>query len=67
MTVGERIAQYREEAGMSQRELAKKSGLTSPAICQYESGKRVPDLKCFVAICSTLKVRMDMVLRGVTI
>lgn len=67
MTVGERIAQFREESGISQRQLAKKSGISASAICQYESGKRLPDLKCFIAICNTFKVRTDMFLKGVTI
>lgn len=67
MTIGEKIAQCRDVLGMSQRELAKKSGLTSPAICQYENGKRIPDLKCFVAICKTLGVREDKFLKDVTI
>ena len=51
MTVGQKIVQYRNAAGLSQRGLAKKSDLTAPAISQYEGEKRVPDLKSFVAIC----------------
>lgn len=34
MTVGEKIAKYRLEAGVSQSALAKKSGITAPAINQ---------------------------------
>lgn len=67
MTVGEKIAQYRDVLGISQRELAKRSGLTAPAICQYESGRRIPDLKCFVAICKTLGVKTDKLLKDVDI
>ncbi|WP_455407337.1 helix-turn-helix domain-containing protein [Rhodopseudomonas parapalustris] len=67
MNIGQRIAFYRDVLGISQRELAKKSGLTSPAVCQYESGKRVPDLKSFVAICKTLGVKTDKFLEGVDI
>lgn len=40
MTVGQRIAQYRKASGLSQRSLAQKSGITAPAISQYESEKR---------------------------
>lgn len=67
MTIGEKISQYRNEAGLSQRALAKKSELTSPAINQYENGKRVPDLKCFHSICLALGVSMDSFMEGVTI
>lgn len=67
MTVGEKIAQCRDVLGMSQRQLAKKSGLTSPAICQNENDKRIPDLKCFVAICKTLEVKTDKFLKDVDI
>ncbi len=67
MTVGERIAELRGKNGLSQRLLAKKSGLTSPAVCQYESGKRIPDLKSFVAMCNAFEVKADQFLRGVDI
>lgn len=65
MTVAERIVQYRKAAELSQRKLAILSNLTSQAICQYESGKRVPDLKSFVAICRTLGVSTDIFIKGV--
>lgn len=67
MTVAEKLAQYRKKLDLSQRELAKRSGLTSPAINQYESSKRVPDLKSFVAICKGLEVTTDEFLRNITI
>lgn len=67
MTVAERMKQYREAAGMSQRGLATQAGLTSPAINQYENGKRVPDLPSFVSICRVLGVSTDIFLRGVDI
>lgn len=65
MTIGQKIAQYRNAAGLSQRGLAKKSEITSQAINQYESGKRVPDLKCFISICKSFGVSMDSFMKGV--
>jgi transcriptional regulator with XRE-family HTH domain len=65
MTVAQRITQYRQVAGLSQRGLATKAGLTSPAINQYESGKRVPDLKSFASICKVLGVSTDIFLAAV--
>lgn len=67
MTIGEKIAQCRAEAGLSQRALAKKSGLTAPAISQYESGKRVPNLKCFISICKSFQVIIDDFIHDVAI
>lgn len=67
MTVGQRIAQYRNASGLSQRALAIKSNLTSPAINQYESSKRTPDLRSFVAICRTLGVSIDIFIKDIAI
>lgn len=38
MTVGERIKYLREQAGMTQQELAEKIGVRFPAISKYETG-----------------------------
>lgn len=38
MTVGERIKYLREQAGMTQPELAEKIGVKFPAISKYETG-----------------------------
>jgi DNA-binding XRE family transcriptional regulator len=67
MTVAEKLSQYRKNLNLSQRELAKRSGLTAPAINQYESGKRVPDLKSFRALCKTLEISMDRFMENVAI
>jgi len=67
MTVGQKIAHYRKASGLSQRGLAKKCELTSPAINQYESEKRVPDLKSFVALCKSFEVSMDKFMEGISI
>jgi transcriptional regulator with XRE-family HTH domain len=41
-TFGERLRSYREEAGLSQYALAKKSGLTKQAVSRLEGGTRHP-------------------------
>jgi len=38
MTIGERIKYYREQAGMTQQELAVKAGVSYQAISKYENG-----------------------------
>ena len=67
MTVGQKIAFYRNISGLSQRGLAKKSKLTAPAISQYEKEKRTPDLKSFTTICKAFGVSMDKFMEDVTI
>ena len=67
MTVGQKIAYFRNILGLSQRGLAKKSKLTAPAISQYENGKRTPDLKSFTTICKAFGVSMDKFMEDVSI
>lgn len=45
MTVGERLRETRKRAGLTQAELAEKSGVAAISIHQYESGKRRPQLE----------------------
>ena len=67
MNIGERIIYFREILGMTQNDLAKKSGLTASAICQYETTKRLPDLKSFIKLCNGLGVKMEKFLEGVEV
>lgn len=67
MTIGQKIEKLRNSKGLSQRRLAKNSGLTPPAINQYESGKRTPDLKSYVSICKTLEISLDDFMENVDI
>jgi transcriptional regulator with XRE-family HTH domain len=50
MSLGAEIKKRREICEYTQAELALKAGLTPSAICQYESGKRLPDLASFKKI-----------------
>ena len=42
MNIGENIKMYRKSKGLTQKELAMKSGVAEITIRQYESGKRIP-------------------------
>ena len=42
MEVGKKIKRFRTAFGLSQKELAQKSGLSEPAIRNYELGNRTP-------------------------
>ena len=45
MEVGKKIKRFRTAFGLSQKELAQKSGLSEPAIRNYELGNRTPSEK----------------------
>lgn len=54
MTIGKRIKMLRENAGLTQKELAQKSGTAVGTIQQYEYGKRQPRLEQILKIASAL-------------
>jgi len=58
-TSGERLRRRRQEAGLSQRELAARSGVPQPNIAAYERGRRVP--------AAATAERLDAVLRVPTL
>lgn len=53
--VGDRIRERRREAGMKQRDLASKTGLSAGAVGMYETGKRVPDIDTLKLIANALE------------
>lgn len=64
MSVGGRIAQMREELGLTQTELANKSGLKPPTISQYESGLRNPSYEALIKLSNALNVTTDYLITG---
>ncbi len=52
----QRLVMLRQQAGMSQTELAHMSGVTGSAICMIEAGKREPKLSTAIAIADALHV-----------
>lgn len=56
MTIGQRIKEAREKAGLTQEELGKKIGVTGVAIMRYEKDQRQPRLAQLQAIASALGV-----------
>jgi transcriptional regulator with XRE-family HTH domain len=53
------ITEHRLKRGMTQVELARKSGVHPVCINQYEHGKREPRLRNLRLIARALKVRLD--------
>ena len=53
---GRRLREARGKAGLSQRELATRTGLTQSTLSMYENAVRVPDVISFALLCDTLVV-----------
>ena len=56
LTMGEKIKNLREKAGMSQTELAEKLGLSKSVISAYEKGVRNPSFKVLPLLAETFNV-----------
>src|SRR5271163_1880622 len=52
-TVAVRLIAYRSENGLSQRELAKRLGVSQPRVVELESGEKNPQIETLVKIAAT--------------
>lgn len=62
--IGVRLREERTKAGLSQRELARRLGLSASLISQLESGLSRPSVGTLYAIVTELGVSLDRVIRG---
>lgn len=62
--IGDRLRQERVRAGLSQRELARRVGLSASLISQLESGLSKPSVGTLYALVTELDVSLDRVIRG---
>jgi transcriptional regulator with XRE-family HTH domain len=62
--IGERLREERVKAGISQRELARRLGLSPSLISQLESGQSRPSVGTLYSIVTELGVSLDHVIRG---
>ena len=62
--IGKRLREVRVKAGISQRELARRLGLSASLISQLESGRSTPSVGTLHAIVTELDVSMDKIIRG---
>lgn len=56
-----RIKELREKAGLSQRELAEKLGVSKQAVSDYENGKTAPSVKTIELIANIFHVKPDYI------
>lgn len=64
-SIGRLMQKYREEAGMSQEQLAEAVGLSAIFISFIERGVKKPSLDKFVEIVNALNITADSLLVGV--
>jgi transcriptional regulator with XRE-family HTH domain len=62
--IGDRLREERKRAGISQRELARRLGLSASMISQIESGLSKPSVGTLYAIVTELDLSLDRVIRG---
>jgi transcriptional regulator with XRE-family HTH domain len=62
--IGQRLRDERIKAGLSQRELARRIGLSASLISQLESGQSNPSVGTLYAIVTELDISLDRVMRG---
>ena len=53
-----KIKKYREKLGMSQRDLARKVGVSGPLVSMWESGDKLPSTKLLPALAYALECRV---------
>lgn len=56
MSIGEQIRKHRKGAGISQKELGNRLGISQQQIAQYENGKRIPKIETLQKIAIALGV-----------
>jgi len=64
MTFNEKIRECREEAGLSQNDIAEKLSITRQAISKWERGINEPDIETIVRLADIYNVTIDQLLRA---
>lgn len=57
--ISKNIAKYREEAGISQKDLAKKLGVVPSRISNWETGANCPTIDILFEVCEVLNVSIN--------
>lgn len=62
MEIGNVIRKYRKEKEMTQEEMAKRLGVSAPAVNKWENGNAFPDITLLVPIARLLEINVDTLL-----
>ncbi|MBN9622432.1 MAG: helix-turn-helix domain-containing protein, partial [Actinobacteria bacterium] len=65
LQLGANIAELRREAGISQTELARRSGITSAAVSYFEAGRHIPTLLVALKVAGSLDTGIDRLTAGI--
>ncbi len=60
--IGKHIRYYREQAGLSQKQLAEAIGVSNSRVSNWEQGINRPDADILAALCVALKVSPSLLL-----
>ena len=56
--IGKRIKYFRVKKGMEQKDIAQKVGISTYAVCSWESGRTRPDLSSLPLLCDILDITL---------
>lgn len=59
MKLNEQIREYRKKAGLTQEQVAKHLGVSTPAVNKWESGSNYPDITLLPALARLLKIDLN--------
>ena len=62
MTIGDVIRTYRKKVGLTQEEMAKRLGVTAPAVNKWENNNTLPDVALLAPISRLLGITTDILL-----
>lgn len=62
MQIGEVIRKYRKDKNMTQEEMARRLGVTAPAVNKWEMGNSMPDITLLAPIARLLEISLDTLL-----
>jgi transcriptional regulator with XRE-family HTH domain len=62
--IGERLRAFREEHGLSQGDIAERTGIFRGQVCRYEAGKALPSPKYLGVLARLMDVTVDWLLFG---
>ena len=62
--IGKYIAGKRKDAGLKQRELAEKLGVSDKSVSKWERGVCLPDVSLYISLCSLLGISINEFIAG---
>lgn len=62
MQIGDTIRKYRKDKNITQDEMAKRLGVTAPAVNKWENGNSFPDISLLSPIARLLNISVDTLL-----